>query len=676
MNEEVLKVRIEVDDNNAEAKIDRLKDNFDGISNNAKLSEKETKSLNKALASIKSAKVSELTTKFKDLKEVVKSSKAAVTALAAAISIATYKAIVKLSLKVSDLGDQVDKASQKAGMAKDTYQTWTYIFDRCGLSADDLNTTMRMLQKNTANVVAQGKYAGSAFQKLGISEKELSKLKTDELFARTVTQLQKLSDETQRTSIAFEIFGRNATALNPLLNSTNADIEKLIRTQNILGGQMSNNLVNLSAKMNDTITDLKYAMQGLRNTIAESFLPSIQAVTKGLAKAIAYISMFLRAVFGLKSATNSTSVKATGGMNSYTNAVNKATKATEKLKRTTMGFDELNIVNNPNKAAANDNYDLGLDDIDFGGLDSLNESIFSDEELAKMEKFKEKMDSISEKMRYITPIALTLGGALMIVVGLATFNIPMIIGGAAICGLGIAIGKGNGSWDDMTAKLEKNAKKIKDITFSASMIVLLLVSLVTGNIPLAIACGAGLIAGIVGLGQDYGWWEKIGDGLKKFWDGMKTWFNNNVKVVFTRQYWRQKWDNIVLGFKDGINGLMQKIESGMNNIVNKFNNSGVITAMNRMFNWNINIKPISIPRLATGGIIDKPTLSMIGESGKEAVVPLENNTEWIDKLASRLTTNTPTKLVLAVDGKELGWCMINNINGITKQTGSLQLKLV
>ena len=58
MNEEVLKVRIEVDDNNAEAKIDKLKDNFDGISNNAKLSEKETKSLNKALASIKSAKVS------------------------------------------------------------------------------------------------------------------------------------------------------------------------------------------------------------------------------------------------------------------------------------------------------------------------------------------------------------------------------------------------------------------------------------------------------------------------------------------------------------------------------------------------------------------------------------------------------------------------------------------
>lgn len=43
-----------------------------------------------------------------------------------------------------------------------------------------------------------------------------------------------------------------------------------------------------------------------------------------------------------------------------------------------------------------------------------------------------------------------------------------------------------------------------------------------------------------------------------------------------------------------------------------------------------------IPKLAEGGIIDKPTLAMVGEAGREAVVPLEQNTEWIDKLADKL----------------------------------------
>lgn len=44
----------------------------------------------------------------------------------------------------------------------------------------------------------------------------------------------------------------------------------------------------------------------------------------------------------------------------------------------------------------------------------------------------------------------------------------------------------------------------------------------------------------------------------------------------------------------------------------------------------------NIPQLATGGVIDRPTLAMVGERGKEAVVPLENNTGWIAKMAKML----------------------------------------
>lgn len=40
--------------------------------------------------------------------------------------------------------------------------------------------------------------------------------------------------------------------------------------------------------------------------------------------------------------------------------------------------------------------------------------------------------------------------------------------------------------------------------------------------------------------------------------------------------------------------------------------------------------------LAEGGIVDKPTHALIGEDGKEAVMPLKNNTEWISELAEKL----------------------------------------
>ncbi len=52
----------------------------------------------------------------------------------------------------------------------------------------------------------------------------------------------------------------------------------------------------------------------------------------------------------------------------------------------------------------------------------------------------------------------------------------------------------------------------------------------------------------------------------------------------------------------------------------------------KTFGFNIQ----QIPLLAKGGVISQPTQAIIGEAGKEAVVPLENNLEWLDILATKI----------------------------------------
>lgn len=42
------------------------------------------------------------------------------------------------------------------------------------------------------------------------------------------------------------------------------------------------------------------------------------------------------------------------------------------------------------------------------------------------------------------------------------------------------------------------------------------------------------------------------------------------------------------------------------------------------------------PALAKGGVVDNPTMALIGEAGKEAVIPLERNTGWMAELADKL----------------------------------------
>jgi hypothetical protein len=90
--------------------------------------------------------------------------------------------------------------------------------------------------------------------------------------------------------------------------------------------------------------------------------------------------------------------------------------------------------------------------------------------------------------------------------------------------------------------------------------------------------------------------------------------------------------------------------------------------------WGFNFSTIYIPRLAKGGIATSSTLANIGEAGAEAVLPLENNTGWMDILADKIAARSgqaPSKIVLQVGEKELGWATIRSINQITQQTGGL-----
>lgn len=101
------------------------------------------------------------------------------------------------------------------------------------------------------------------------------------------------------------------------------------------------------------------------------------------------------------------------------------------------------------------------------------------------------------------------------------------------------------------------------------------------------------------------------------------------------------------------------------------------------------LAPPSVPKFSIswnrlGGIFDKPTLFSygnslqgLGEDGAEAVVPLEKNTQWLDKLADRLAAKqNGIPIVLQVDGKTFAQVSIDSINALTKQRGTLGLNLV
>lgn len=146
--------------------------------------------------------------------------------------------------------------------------------------------------------------------------------------------------------------------------------------------------------------------------------------------------------------------------------------------------------------------------------------------------------------------------------------------------------------------------------------------------------------------------ENVWNGIKKAIEPVINWIRDNimphinkVKEGMENAFNKVKdtvssvWEGIKAGFKNGINGVIDFV----NGFIRKIN--GLIEKVNSVATKIPGVQAIEfrvgeIPKLATGGIVRKPTLAQIGEGGySEAVLPLDRNTEWAAQVADLINKN-------------------------------------
>ena len=151
-----------------------------------------------------------------------------------------------------------------------------------------------------------------------------------------------------------------------------------------------------------------------------------------------------------------------------------------------------------------------------------------------------------------------------------------------------------------------------------------------------------------------GLWNGIVQGVSGFIQGVMNvispitnWINSNIIQPVSR-FFSGLWNGIV----QGVNGLAAGIKTVFSSIVAiiKAPINAVIGGINSIFRTLNGVTVPSwvpglggahptfpmFPMLAKGGVVDSATMAIIGEAGKEAVMPLENNTGWITNLAGQL----------------------------------------
>ncbi|MDU1314702.1 MAG: hypothetical protein E6940_11655, partial [Clostridium septicum] len=146
--------------------------------------------------------------------------------------------------------------------------------------------------------------------------------------------------------------------------------------------------------------------------------------------------------------------------------------------------------------------------------------------------------------------------------------------------------------------------------------------------------------------------------------------------------WSRAWQGIVDIFGGIFDGLIGIVKWPLNIIIDMINSaiSGInsmIRTINKVPGVNISSVP-NIPKLAKGGIVDSATIAMIGEAGKEAVVPLENNKGGLRELASILLAEMGPRnsnndsfgdgdLILQIDGSVIGKVALKQLRKMQRQ---------
>jgi hypothetical protein len=101
--------------------------------------------------------------------------------------------------------------------------------------------------------------------------------------------------------------------------------------------------------------------------------------------------------------------------------------------------------------------------------------------------------------------------------------------------------------------------------------------------------------------------KEIADGLSEGWDSLV----ETTKGVL---------NTVLAGVELFINYLGAGLMSGLEAVIRPLNDVAFVGDLipDEPLNWGW----FSVPRLASGGIVTKPTLAMVGEAGPEAVIPL------------------------------------------------------
>lgn len=573
------------------------------------------------------------------------------------------KTLVQSTGQVAEYGDNIDKMSQKMGISAEAYQEWDAVLQHSGASISSLLPSMKTLSM-------QAQKGNEAFQALGISEQEVASLSKEDLFSRVIEGLQGMEEGTQRTAIASALLGRGATELGALLNTSAEDTQKMRDRVHELGGVMSDEAVKAAAAYQDQLQDMNTAIDGFKRNVVSNFLPSVTKAMGGI--------------------TNALSGDLEGGIQQTADAIIEIIqKAAESIPAIVSGAVKSIVKALPELVKSGANIVKELAKGISSAIPELVSVLSSSDVISStLTAMMDVIESVIDQLPALIPLVVE--AAMKII---DTLTEPEVLTRIVEIALDLTIALIDGIWKALPKILEALPKivdnLVKALLQSIPKIVDAGIKLFTALVQDAPAIIKGIVKAIpqiiaaifqqfASFGTDLGKkfyeaWENIKkiftpanvarffvqvwDGIKSAFSSVGEWFSKcfgdawaAIKNIFAPV--GEMFGNIGKSILNALSSVINGIIWGINQVIKvPFDGlNGILRAIRdiniaglKPFSWigEIPVPQIpSIPMLAEGGVLKRGQVALLEGQGDEAVIPLSQNTEWIDKVADRLNKSS------------------------------------
>lgn len=183
-----------------------------------------------------------------------------------------------LAKNAIDAADGLDELSQKTGASVETLSALLALPDAAALGVEGLTKSLTKFSDSLDKLRNGEKTASEAFDRIGISVKDLQGLDPAQAFIKVSERMGSMRDGADKTAVALDLFGKQGAELIPLMNDlADKGFEAVRAKAEELGILMDGDFAAAAAGLKDQLQEMKTRAQGLTTQFLVGLIPAVNS---------------------------------------------------------------------------------------------------------------------------------------------------------------------------------------------------------------------------------------------------------------------------------------------------------------------------------------------------------------------------------------------------------------